>query len=113
MPNSPPHRKFGVIAVAATAAIMLAFFLAANGTVNRRDQNRQTNAQQMHNDYVLCTRLNRLYRLIQKQVRQSIKDTPKIAYYRSHLADLARVQKTQQQELRAFTPQPCGKDGNK
>ena len=109
MPMTAPSRKYGVIGIAATIAIMLAFLLAANATVNRRTNFKETIATQEHVDRVICARVNKIYVQITKQVQISIAQTPKLAYYKTHPADLRKVQDIQRDELVAFRPQPCPK----
>lgn len=111
MPQRAPHKRYGVIVVAAVIAIMGSFLFAANSTVARRERLNQTLTSQKHTDRVICERVNRIYTQISKSVRVSIEQTPKIMYYKTHPADLRRVQKLQQRQLRAFRPQPCPEGG--
>lgn len=104
------QRRYGVIVGAAVVAIMMSFLIAAHSTRARRQRLDQTNIEHARTDHVICQRVNHIYFVIQGFVRQSIKDTPKIAYYQTHPADLAKVQQTQRDELQAFAPQTCPKE---
>lgn len=101
----------GVIAVTATIAIMLAFLLAANDTRAKRGRVKDTLAAQARTDRVICERVNKLYRLIQAQVRLSLKQNPTLTYYKTHPDELVAVQQATRDEITAFAPKTCPKEG--
>lgn len=111
MPYKTPDRLKSIIGITATVAIMLAFLFAANQSVARRVRNKQINEQQAHTDQVICERVNRLYTIIQAQLRLAMSSNPKIMYYQQHPAELKRVQDGLSKEITAFAPQPCPTDG--
>ena len=111
MPQKSMNRRYGALVGAAVVAIMASFLLVANNTVTRRHENAQLNQGQARTDHVICERVNRVYLAIQQTVRVGLASNPKIAYYKRHPADLARVQHQLEQELATFAPQPCPKEG--
>lgn len=107
MPKSPPHKKYGVLAVAAVAAIAVSFFIAGKSTLDRRSAAREQSVQFHRADVAACARINKLYLLIQKQVRLSLTTTPKLTYYKQHPDELAAVQQRTRNEVKAFAPEKC------
>lgn len=111
MPHRSLPRRWGVLAGAATVAIMVAFLLAAVTAKTRRHELKTNLTTQRHTDRVICERVNRVYTVIREQIRLSQVAIPKLTYYQRHPAELARVQAATARELKAFTPKPCPKDG--
>lgn len=107
MPQRRIHKRYGMLSIAATIAIIVAFLLAANGTLARR-QDASTRLQvQAHTDKVICDRVNKVYRTIQSQLQLSLRAIPTLTYYRTHPAELRAAQARTRAEIVAFRPQPC------
>lgn len=110
MPYRPYHKKWSIIAGVAAVAIMASFLIAAITTKQRRDDTNRRFSEQVQTDQLICERVNKLYVAIQQQVRLSIKNTPKIAYYKTHPVDLIRAEASLRRELAAFAPRRCPTD---
>lgn len=107
MPRSTPHKRYGLLAIAATVAIVVSFFIATRSTLDRREQTVRDHRIATLADYRACLRINKLNRLIQEQLRVSLRGLPTIAYYKRHPAELHRVQHQTANEIRAFAPETC------
>jgi hypothetical protein len=107
MPQKRIHKRYGALAVAAAIAIIVSFFIAAKSTIDRRSAIEAQRQLATRADYDTCLRLNKLYGLIQQQVRLSIQTTPTLEYYKNHPAELATVQARARQEIQAFAPEKC------
>jgi hypothetical protein len=95
------------MALAAVIAIAASFFIATKTTLDRRDQAAQQQVAYTAADRAACARINKLYSLIQKQVRLSLETTPKLTYYKRHPKELAVVLNQAHNEIRAFAPTKC------
>ena len=111
MPYRTPSKRYGVIAFAAVVAIVISFLFAAKGTVDRRTalaaQNAAQRAAQLEADHEACLRINKIYIIIQRQLRLSLQTTPKLAYYQKHRVELHSFIHATQDEIKAFAPAKC------
>jgi hypothetical protein len=97
----------GALAIAAVIAICIGFFIALKGTLDRRAQAATQHAVSVQVDRQACLRINNLYRLIQQQLRVSLKGLPTIKYYQAHPAELSAQIKRTKAEIKAFAPEKC------
>lgn len=93
--------------IAAVMAICISFFIAAKSTLNRREAASVQQTQLHAADAAACARINKLYHLIQVQVRLSLTTTPKLDYYKQHPDELKAVQQRARDEIKAFAPEKC------
>ena len=107
MPRSQPHKRYGLLAIAATVAIAVSFLIATRSTLDRRHQVMRDHALAANVDRRACQRINQMSRLIQEQLRVSLRALPTIAYYKTHKVELLKAQHRTMAEIQAFAPQKC------
>ena len=111
MPQKSPYKRQGAISIAAVIAIVASFFIAGKSTLDRRatlaESVKSARIATEEGDRSACLRINTLDRVIQKNLRLSLRSTPKIAYYKTHPDELRDVLKNIQVEIADFAPQKC------